>query len=51
MVALDRNIAARRVVRFSRAPSLRWWQRHPEAGLMVGWAVIVAGATAVYLLL
>lgn len=51
MVALDRNIAARRVTRVARTPSTRWWQRHPEAGLMVGWSVIIAGAMTVYLLL
>jgi hypothetical protein len=54
MVALDRNIAPRRIGRMARiapGPTTRWWQRHPEAGLMVGWAVIVGCGAAIWLML
>jgi len=41
MVALERPIVPPRAERVRPAPMSRWWQRYPEAGLLVGWATII----------
>ena len=51
MVALERPIVRSRAERLRPAPMSRWWQRHPEAGLLVGWASIHGALSAAPLLL
>jgi hypothetical protein len=42
MVALEKPIVALRSEPTRHAYLSRWWQRHPAAGLLVGWATIIA---------